>query len=88
MPFGLRNTGSNFQRFIDNLFIDLSCVFIYIDDILVFSEDETQHNHDLCTVLTILDDDDLRVSLGKCIFFADEVDFLGFELCWYEAFSL
>ena len=52
----------------------------YMDDILVFSKDETQHYHDLCTVLTILNDNDLRVSLDKCIFFADEVDFLGFNL--------
>jgi hypothetical protein len=37
MPFGLRNAGMTFQRMMDQLFFDLPCVFVYLDDLLVAS---------------------------------------------------
>jgi Reverse transcriptase (RNA-dependent DNA polymerase) len=37
MPFGLRNAGMTFQRMMDQIFFDLPCVFIYLDDLLVAS---------------------------------------------------
>ena len=80
MPFGLRNAGSTFQRYIDNLFINENCVFIYVDDILVFSENEEQHKKDLTRVLKILEENDLRISLPKCKFFCSELDFLSFTI--------
>jgi len=43
MPFGLRNAASTFQRMMDNIFRDTKCTFVYIDDILIFSEDEESH---------------------------------------------
>ena len=43
-----------FQCYIDNLFLDISCVFIYMDDILLFFKNEAQHIHDLNSVLKFL----------------------------------
>ena len=43
MPFGLRNAGATFQRFMDNLFLNCDFTFVYLDDILIFSESEEQH---------------------------------------------
>ncbi|GFX83112.1 hypothetical protein TNCV_4987061 [Trichonephila clavipes] len=40
MSFGLRNTLSTFQRFINEVLFGLECVFPYLDDILVASENE------------------------------------------------
>lgn len=77
MPFGLRNAGATFQRFMDNLFINTSCVFIYLDDILVSSNSREEHCKDLDAVLKILHDNNLRISLEKCTFFASQIDFLG-----------
>ena len=54
MPFGLRNSKSTFQRFMNNMFMDMSHIFVYIDDILVFSESVEQHYKDLKKVLLIL----------------------------------
>ena len=44
MPFGLKNTGATFQRLMDSIFGDLDFVFIYLDDILISSETEAEHN--------------------------------------------
>ena len=43
MPFGFKNASITFQRYMDNFFKDIDCVFIYIDDILIFSNDEISH---------------------------------------------
>ena len=80
MPFGLRNSSSTFQRFMDNIFQECDFVFIYLDDILVFSEDETEHARHLDSVFSILASYDIKVSLEKCQFFTPELDFLGCTL--------
>ena len=45
MPFGLTNAPAAFQHFMNDIFSDLLnvCVIIYLDDILIYSEDTTQH---------------------------------------------
>jgi cleavage and polyadenylation specificity factor subunit 1 len=43
MPFGLRNAGMTFQRMMDQLFFDLPCVFVYLDDLLVASQTVQEH---------------------------------------------
>lgn len=80
MPFGLRNASATLQRYLDNTFMDLNCVFIYIDDILVFSRNEEQHKEDLSRVLHRLQDHDLRVAISKSEFFRKEIDFLGYTV--------
>ena len=40
MPLGLRNSGATFQRVMDQIFRQISCVFVYLDDVLIFSPDE------------------------------------------------
>lgn len=77
MPFGLRNSGCTFQRFMDNLFINSTCTFIYLDDILVFSDTAEQHIKDLSKVFGILNSNNLKISIDKCSFMQSELDFLG-----------
>jgi len=45
MPFGLTNVPAAFQCFMNDLFSDLLdvCVVVYLDDILIYSDDITQH---------------------------------------------
>ena len=80
MPFGLRNSASTFQRFIDNIFLESKCTFIYLDDILIFSETEDQHKKDLDEVFNLLNLNNLRIALDKCEFFKKEINFLGFKI--------
>jgi len=45
MPFGLTNAPAAFQRFMNNVFSNLLdvCIVVYLDDILIYSDDITQH---------------------------------------------
>ena len=47
MPFGLKNSSATFQRYMDRIFRQINCVFIYLDDILIFSDDEPSHKKDI-----------------------------------------
>ena len=79
MPFGLCNTPATFQREMNRIFFNLigKCVFIYIDDIVVFSNSREQHVKDLEEVFTILENNRLKLNIEKCHFFQEEVELLG-----------
>ena len=51
MPFGLKNAGMTFQRFMDHLFIGLNFMLIYIDDVLIPSKSRQEHVSHLCEIL-------------------------------------
>lgn len=77
MPFGLRNAGQTFQRFMDEVFRGLDFVYVYIDDILIGSPDEKTHSSHLRQVFTRLRDYGLNIKLSKCIFGAQSLEFLS-----------
>jgi len=77
MPFGLRNAAQTFQRFIDSVLRGLDFVFVYIDDVLVASEDEKEHQHHLEAVFQRLADNGLVINADKCQFGRRSVDYLG-----------
>ena len=85
LPFGLSNAAQSFQRFIDITLRDLKqkysgkrvCFFAYIDDIIVASESEEEHERDLEAVFQRLCDHSLKISLLKCEFAKEELEFLG-----------
>ena len=80
MPYGLRNAAATFQRFMDNLFMNCEFVFVYLDDILIFSETEEQHLEHLEIVLKILQQNGLRLKIEKCQFFQSSIDYLGYNI--------
>ena len=69
MPFGLKNAGMSFQRFMDRILGGLPFVLIYLDDILVASPDRKTHAVRLRTVLQALRENGLVLNRGKCEFF-------------------
>ncbi|RMZ74713.1 hypothetical protein DV737_g5810, partial [Chaetothyriales sp. CBS 132003] len=80
MPFGLVNAPATFQAYINKALsglLDEFCV-VYLDDILIFSQNEKEHEKHVKTVLQRLRQHSLFCKLSKCEFKTDEVSFLGF----------
>ena len=80
MTFGLKNVGATYQRamnFIFHEFID-KVVEIYIDDLVVKSEDFTKHLADLRKVLECTRKHGLKMNSNKCAFGVSAGQFLGF----------
>lgn len=76
-PFGLRNAGQTFQRFIDTVLRGLDFCFTYLDDILVASEDSAEHFEHLEQLFARLDEYGIVLNPAKCNFGQPEVTFLG-----------
>ncbi len=76
-PFGLRNAGQTFQRFMDEIFAGLPFVFVYLDDILVASRTRAEHRRHLKEVFARLKTHGLVINREKCVFYADQVEYLG-----------
>ena len=53
MPFGLTNAPATFQRFINTVFTDILDVFVivYMDDVLIYSDNAEQHRKHVWEVL-------------------------------------
>ncbi|QRW24229.1 Retrotransposable element Tf2 protein [Rhizoctonia solani] len=79
MPFGLTNAPAAFQHFMNDLFRDLIdvTVVIYLDDILIFSENPEKHPEHVREVLLRLMKNQLFCKLSKCHFHVTTVDYLG-----------
>ena len=80
MPFGLRNAGQTFQRFIDQVLQGLPFCFVYMDDLLIASTSREEHLEHIRTVFQRLEDHGLIISLHKCEFLAPAVNFLGHQV--------
>jgi hypothetical protein len=80
MPFGLTNAPATFQRLMNDIFKDYLDIFVvvYLDDILIFSENDEKHEEHVKAVLQLLRQNDLYCEFEKCIFHAKEVEFLGY----------
>lgn len=83
MPFGESNAPASFVQLLNQLvFVDLGHDFliIFVDDLLIFSEDEGQHVEHVDRVLKRLAEHQLWINPSKCEFMVDEVKFLGYHL--------
>ena len=76
--FGLRIAGQSFQRYIHRALGDF--VFVYIDDILIASFNEEEHERHLRTVFQHLKYFSLRINVAKCQFGCSELEFLGYTV--------
>ncbi|CAM0147943.1 unnamed protein product [Urochloa decumbens] len=78
MPFGLKNAPAIFQRKMDNCFRGTEAfIAVYIDDILVFSENEKEHAQHLAIFFDICKKNGLILSPSKMKIGVSMVDFLG-----------
>jgi len=78
MPFGLKNAPAVFQRKMDNCFKGTEdFIAVYIDDILIFSNDEEEHAKHLEKMLCICEKEGLVLSPTKMKIGVKEIEFLG-----------
>ena len=86
MFFGMCNSPATFQNMMDEIFkdeINEAWVIIYMDDILIFTKDIHGNIGNITLtrrILRKLKDNDLYLKPEKCIFWAEQVDYLGFIL--------
>lgn len=80
MPFGLTNAPTVLQALANDVLRDMlnRFVFVYLDDILVFSPDKKTHIQHVLQILKRLLDHQLFVKAEKCEFHVSTVPFLGF----------
>ena len=78
MPFGLTNTPTafmdlmhrGFQPYLDQFIV------VFVDDILIYSKSEEEHEDHLRVVLQVLRDHQLCAKFSKCEFWLTDVKFL------------
>ncbi|KAL0157283.1 hypothetical protein M9458_048529, partial [Cirrhinus mrigala] len=81
-PFGLVNAPATFQALINDVLREMLnvFVFVYLEDILIFSRTCHEHVQQVRQVLTQLLKNRLYVKLEKSEFHVPEVSFLGFRV--------
>jgi hypothetical protein len=79
MSFGLTSAPAYFMYLMNKVFTEYldKFVVVFIDDILIFSKNEEDHDEHLCVVLQKLGENQLYAKLSKFEFWLKEVLFLG-----------
>ena len=80
MSFGLKNTGSTYQRMMTKMFEPQlgRNIEVYIDDMVVKSKIVSEHVEDLTSIFEILRKHKLRLNASKCSFGVGSGKFLGY----------
>lgn len=83
VPFGLSNSPSVFQRYINSIFRDLmrqNIALTYIDDIIIPAEDDESAVRNLKLVMERCKEFGLKLNFDKCRFLKRKILFLGHEI--------
>jgi len=82
MPFSLTNAPAVFQQFMNDIFSDLLDIYIviYLNDILIYSNNMSKHYWYVKEVLKHLHKADLYTKVEKCEFHSESVEYLGYIL--------
>ena len=77
VPFGLAQAPAYFQLLMNKVLKGLKFAITYLDDIIIFSQNELQHLEHLEIVFSCLREAGLKMKCSKCDFFKSEIHYLG-----------
>lgn len=77
MPFGLKNAPATFQRLMQHVLGEVPHCSVYLDDVVVYSNDWNSHMASLRAVFQHLADASLTLNLAKCEFGRAMATYLG-----------
>ena len=77
VPFGLVQAPAYFQLLMNKVLNGLKFAMTYLDDIIIFSENKSQHLEHLETVFSCLREAGLKMKWSKCDFFKSKIHYLG-----------
>ena len=77
IPFGLAQAPAYFQNLMNKVLNGLPFTLAYQDDVIIFSKFAEQHLRHIRIVLTRLKQAKLRLKKSKCLFFKQELHYLG-----------
>ncbi|XP_068229386.1 uncharacterized protein [Palaemon carinicauda] len=80
MSFGMKNAAATFQRLMNFITCDLEGCIVYIDDLIIYSEDWETHLKRIRALFEILRKAGLVVNLRKSDFAQAKVIYLGHEI--------
>jgi len=80
IPFGLTGAPATFQREMNRILFDLlgKCVFVFLYDILIFSNSFEEHLVHLKQVFEIFRKYEVKINIEKYCFFKEEVELLSY----------
>jgi hypothetical protein len=79
VPFGLTNAPTTFMCLMNGIFRNYldKFVIVFLDDILIYSKSEEEHEEHLRLVLQVLREHQLYAKLSKCSFYQRQDSLLG-----------
>ena len=77
VPFGLAQAPAYFQLLMNKVLKGLKFAMTYLDDIIIFSQDKSQHLEHLEIIFSCLQEAGLKMKHSKCDFFKSEIHYLG-----------
>jgi hypothetical protein len=79
VPFGLSNAPVVFMCLMNGVFIKYldKFIIVFLDDILIYSKSEVEHEQCLRMVLQVLREHQLYAKLSKCSFYQRRIHYLG-----------
>ena len=81
VPFGLATAISTFQYLMSKVLTGLNnFAFMYLDDVLIFSQSYEDHLQHLHTVFQKFKEAGLKIKLCKCQYFKMHLHYLGYRI--------
>jgi hypothetical protein len=79
VPFGLSNASTVFMCLMNGIFREYldKIVIVFLDDIIIYSKSEEEHEKHLRMVLQVLREHQLYAKLSKCLFYQRQIHYLG-----------